>query len=565
MAKGDASMTALLYIQSGGTILVQSEHEQYDSARPTLLCFADMVQRLDPIHVYQVRPITLWQAASLGFTARWVLAFLRKHAAHPIPFAVQQQVATEMGKWGHLVLQQGAQNRIVLRGNASMLHNLEDLVWVRKHSLDRQTHGLVFASHHRAELKRVLAANGYPVLDRVGYRSAPSVPFAIEPSTTLRDYQLEAMNQFFEQSRQQSGVVVLPCGAGKTIVGVGILERLQMHALILTPNETSAQQWLREILERTTLTADEVSLYDPKRPLTPITITTYQRVAAKTRSGERRHLTLLTSYPWGIVIYDEVHVLPAPLFRLAADLQSARRLGLTATLVREDGLEAEVFSLIGPKCFEAPWKQLEEAGYLAPVRCVELRIPLTLEDTRLYEQARPRERHRIAAENKEKIRSVAELVKRHAGEQILVLGHYLGLLEDVSTELGAPLLTGKTNQAEREYWFKEFRQGNTRVLVLSRIANMAVDLPSASVAIQISGLFGSRQEEAQRLGRLLRPKTQEGVFYTLVTRDTIEQKMATHRQLYLLEQGYAYDIINAEKVASERVSVREVVGMPKRR
>lgn len=558
-------MTALLFIQSGGTLLVQSEHEDYDAARSTLLCFADLVQRLDPIHVYQVRPITLWQAASLGFTARQVLSFLRKHAAHPIPFAVQQQVATEMSKWGQLILQQGAQNRIVLRGNASLLNNLQELSWIHKNTLEQQHQGLVFSAHQRAELKRVLASNGYPAVDRVGYRRAPSIPFALALSTTLRDYQADAVNQFFEQSREQSGVVVLPCGAGKTVVGIGVLERLQMHALVLTPNETSAQQWSRELLARTTLTEEDVSLYDPKRPLTPITITTYQRVAAKNRKGDRRHLTVLTNYPWGIVVYDEVHLLPAPLFRLAADLQSARRLGLTATLVREDGLETEVFSLIGSKCYEAPWKQLEAAGYLAPVRCVEVRTPLSREDVKLYEEAKPRERHRIAAQNPQKVELVKELVAWHLGEHILVIGHYLGSLEEVANALKAPLLTGKTSQEDREYWFEQFRQGNTRVLVLSRIANMAVDLPSASVAIQISGLFGSRQEEAQRLGRLLRPKTQEGVFYTLVTRDTIEQKMAAHRQLYLLEQGYAYDIVNAEEVFSERVNAREVVGIPKRR
>lgn len=558
-------MTALLYIQSGGTLLVQSTHESYDAARPTLLCFADLVQRLEPIHVYQVKPITLWQAASLGFSARQVLSFLRTNAAHPIPFAVQQLVASEMSKWGQLILQQGAQNRIVLRGSSSVLRSLLKLPWLEKHCQERQSHGLVFALRERAELKRVLAANGYPVVDRVGYRSAPSIPFSLSPTTTLRDYQVQAVNQFFEQSREQSGVVVLPCGAGKTVVGLGVLERLQMHALILTPNETSAQQWWRETIHRTTLSEDDVSLYDPKRPLTPITITTYQRVAAKNRSGERRHLSLLTNYPWGIVVYDEVHVLPAPLFRLAADLQSARRLGLTATLVREDGLEAEVFSLIGAKCFEAPWKQLEAAGYLAPVRCVEYRIAFSEGDARLYDEAKPRERHRIAAENQRKIDVLRDLVHQHTGEQILVIGHYLELLQVASQALDAPLLTGKTSQEEREHWFNQFRQGNSRVLVLSRIANMAVDLPSASVAIQISGLFGSRQEETQRLGRLLRPKTQEGVFYTVVTRDTIEQKMAMHRQLYLLEQGYAYDIVNADEVSSERVNAREAVGMPKRR
>lgn len=558
-------MTALLYIQSGGTLLVQSQHEDYDVARPTLLCFSDLIQRLDPIHVYQLRSITLWQAASLGLTPRQVLSFLRTHAAHPTPYPVQQQIVREMGKWGQLTLQQGGQNRIVLRGDPAVLRVIRVIPWVMQRRQEEQMDGLVFSSADRAELKRVLTVQGYPVLDRIGYRSAPSIRFSLLPATILRDYQLEAVEQFFGQSREQSGVAVLPCGAGKTLVGMGVLERLQMHALILTPNETSAQQWRRELLQRTTLEETDVSLYSVKHPLSPITITTYQRVAAKSRSGERRHLSLLTNYPWGIVVYDEVHMLPAPLFRLAADLQSARRFGLTATLVREDGLEREVFSLIGPKCYEVPWKKLEDAGYLAAVRCVEVRVPPSTESDAEYDQALIRERHRIAAGNPNKALVARRLVTQHAGEHVLILGHYLDLLQTIASELDVPLLTGKTPQAEREYWFSQFRRGNLHVLVLSRIANMAVDLPSASVAIQVSGLFGSRQEEAQRLGRLLRPKTQEGVFYTLVTPNTIEQKMASHRQLYLLEQGYAYDIVDAEHVFSERVTAREVVGMLKRR
>ena len=558
-------MTALLYIQSDGTLLVQSQHEDYDVARPTLLSFADLIQRLDPIHVYQLRPITLWQAASLGLTPRQVLSFLRAYAAHPTPYPVQQQVVREMGKWGKLTLQQGGLNRIVLRGDIAVLRIIQGIAWVLQHRLEEHVEGLVFSASDRAELKRVLTVQGYPVLDRIGYQDAPSIRFSLLPSTSLRDYQFDAVKEYFRQSREQSGVAVLPCGAGKTLVGIGVLERLQMHALILTPNETSAQQWQRELFQRTTLTDTDVSLYSVKHPLSPITITTYQRVAAKTRSGERRHLSLLTNYPWGIVVYDEVHMLPAPLFRLAADLQSARRLGLTATLVREDGLEREVFSLIGPKCYEVPWKKLEDGGYLAAVRCVEVRVPLSEESDAQYEQALVRERHRIAAGNSNKARVVRRLVSQHAGEHILIIGHYLDLLQTIASELEVPLLTGKTPQAEREYWFNQFRRDNLHVLVLSRIANMAVDLPSASVAIQVSGLFGSRQEEAQRLGRLLRPKTQEGVFYTLVTPNTIEQKMSSHRQLYLLEQGYAYDIVDADYVFSERVKAREVVGMLERR
>ncbi len=555
-------MTAFLYVQGDGTLLVQSDHPAYDAARATLLTFTELSQRLDPIHVYQMRPITLWQAASLGASARGILTFLRKHAAHPIPYALQQLVVEEMSKWGKLSLQQGGNDRIVLRGDAGFVSIAKKMPGMKRLLLESQPEGLVFNSRHRADVKRLLASNGYPVFDRVGYRVAPSIPFSWLQNTELRDYQSKAIQSFFDASREHSGVVVLPCGAGKTLVGIGILQQLQMHALILTPNETSAQQWRREFLERTDLTGEEVSMYAPDKPLTPITITTYQRVTAKTRKGERPHLTTLTSYPWGIVVYDEVHMLPAPLFRLAADLQSARRLGLTATLVREDGAEADVFSLIGSKCYEVPWKQLEQAGYLASVRCVEVRVALPPAQQAVYQQAQMREKHKIASLNPAKVDVLKQILQQHTGEGVLILGHYLDLLTAIASDLNCPLLTGQTPQDERLVWLNKFRSGEIRCLVLSRIANMAVDLPSASVAIQVSGLFGSRQEEAQRLGRLLRPKTSQGVFYSLVSENTVEERMSSHRQLYLVEQGYDYEIVASQEIAQERVIDREAVGMP---
>lgn len=541
-------MTGLLYVQGDGTLLVQSDNPDYDAARADLMAFSDLVQRLDPIHVYQVRPISLWQAASTGKTARQVLAFLRQYAAHPIPYALQQLIAGEMSKWGRLALHQGARGRIVLRGCNADLDAARAVPAVRELALSDDGDGLVFSAGCRAEVKQILASAGWPVRDNVGYQDAPAISFSWDGRTQLRDYQWAAVEQFYANTRDQSGVVVLPCGAGKTIVGIAIIQALGRHALVLTPSDTSAKQWQKELLERTTLTDDDVALYHANRPLAPITITTYQKVAAKKRSGEREHLRRLTGHPWGIVVYDEVHMLPAPLFRLAADLQGARRLGLTATLVREDGAEADVFSLIGSKVFEVPWKQLEQAGYLAAVRCVEVHVPLSAADAALYERASVRERHKIAALNPAKVSVVRALLAKHPGESAMVIGHYLESLQTLAAELHCPMVSGQTPQPEREQWLEQFRSGQIRQIVLSRIANMAVDIPCASVAVQVSGLFGSRQEEAQRLGRLLRPHTKEGVFYTLVSKNTVEERTAKHRQLYLVEQGYAYDVMDAEEI-----------------
>jgi DNA excision repair protein ERCC-3 len=529
--------------------LVQSQHESYDAARQHLMTIAELVQRVDPIHVYQIRPISLWQAAASGLSAREVLQFLRTFAAHPVPYALQQLVLDEMTKWGRLTLHRGGRQRVVLRGSPADLSAVRDLPAIGDILLADQGDGLVFRLCHRAEVKRVLAQNGRPVYDVVGYQDSPSLAFQWNAGFRLRDYQAEAVERFLANPQDQSGVVVLPCGAGKTTVGIAAMQRLGRHALILTPSETSAMQWQRELLNHTSLTEAEVGLYEPGRALRPVTITTYQRVAARNAQGERVHLRRLTSHPWGIVVYDEVHMLPAPLFRLAADLQGARRLGLTATLVREDGAEADVFSLIGGKVYEVPWKQLEQAGYLAAVRCVEVRVPLDPAAARRYAASSARERHRIAALNPAKFPVVKALLEQHRGDSVLVIGHYLDSLRELALQFGCPLICGQTPQAEREHWLQQFREGKVRRIVLSRVANMAIDLPCASVAIQVSGLFGSRQEEAQRLGRLLRPETKEGVFYTLVSQNTVEERTARHRQLYLVEQGYAYSVCEARELA----------------
>lgn len=538
-------MTGLLYVQGDGTLLVQSQHDHYDAARPMLAAIAELVQRMDPLHIYRIRPLTLWQAAAVAISAREILQFLRTYAAHPLPYPLQQMIVRECRKWGLLSLQKGAGERIVLRGERSVLETLADDPEIQTMALDVHPEGIVVGLNHRGDLKRRICSLGYPVFDRAGYQLADAFDLTLRPDITLRDYQHEAVARFFQQAHAESGVIVLPCGSGKTLVGLAIAAKLRLHTLILAPTESSARQWETECRRFTTAAPTQVSRYAFGQPLTPISITTYQRVTAKTRTGVRRHLTALTEHPWGLVIYDEVHMLPAPLFRLAADLQGVRRLGLTATLVREDGADGDVFSLIGPKRYEVSWKTLEHQGFLAAIRCVQVRVPLTAADSHRYQQGTARERHRIASLNSQKLVLAEQLVAKHAGQQILVLGHYLDSLLALSARLQWPVITGQTPQAERELWLERFRRGEIRGLALSRVANMAIDLPNASVAIQLSGLFGSRQEEAQRLGRLLRPASGPGTFYSLVSSDTVEERMSAHRQMYLMEQGYSYDVEDA--------------------
>lgn len=549
-------MDALLYTQSHQTLLVQADHPQYDGARTTLVAFAELTSRMEPIHVYEIKTTTLWQAASLGFKATDILSFLRTNAIHPIPYKMQRLIVDEMSKWGQLWLQKGTAEQILLRGPSEFLHTIRKFSDIQKRVAEVRPDSLSFPISLRAELKRRLIKHGYPVLDKVGYQAAPYIAIELRPDVRLRHYQVEAIRQFFAKERDGSGVVVLPCGAGKTLVGIGIVATLHLHTLVVTPNESSARQWVSEFIAQTTIATDDVRLYAPGKPLAPITVTTYQMVTAKSRKGEMTHLLAMTSNPWGLVIYDEVHMLPAPLFRLAADLQSVRRLGLTATLVREDGAEGEVFSLIGSKCFEVPWKELEEQGFLASVTCKEIRVPLDDSMRHKYSCATLRERHRLAADNPFKHHVVRNLLNQHPDESILIMGHYVDSLHVLADELNLPILTGNSTQDERARVLEKFRTGKIRCLVLSRIANMAIDLPCASVAIQISGLFGSRQEEAQRLGRLLRPGSSAGVFYTLVSRQTLEERMAAHRQLYLVEQGYAYEVIDASELHTERVTNR---------
>jgi DNA excision repair protein ERCC-3 len=528
------------------------------------------------VHTYTITPLGLWNARASGHDAESVVDVLLDYAKHPVPHALLLDIVDVMDRWGVLTLHQSPVHGLVLESTdaALLAHLLEqpDLAGKTGARIDEAT--VTVHPSERGELKHVLLKLGHPVADRAGYVDGEAHRMALaheshEPTDadgtgagavttasvagssgtaggdpqawSLRPYQQRAVDTFLAG---ESGVVVLPCGAGKTIVGAAAMARVSTTTLILVTNSVSAKQWKAELLRRTTLTEDEIGEYSGSvKEIRPVTIATYQVLTTR-RKGSYLHLELLDARDWGLVVYDEVHLLPAPVFRLTASLQARRRLGLTATLVREDGREDEVFSLIGPKQFEVPWKEIERDGFIASATCHEIRVPLASDMRRAYGSAEGEDRYRMAATADTKVPVVRQLVAEHPESQILVIGQYIDQLEELGEALNAPVLTGKTPEREREELYADFRAGRVRVLVVSKVANFSVDLPEASVAIQVSGAFGSRQEEAQRLGRILRPKAhaEAATFYTVVTADTVDERFAGHRRRFLTEQGYAYTI-----------------------
>ncbi len=539
-------MSSNLTLQSDQTFLLDADQLDADAAHLSVAPFAELVKTPGPLHHYRLTPLSLWNAAAAGWSAADVVAALAAHADHPVPPAMSAFIERQMAGYGRLWLEDEG-DMLALRSNdATLLRRVTDDPSVTGLLLRRvDAHAWLRDPAQRGNLKRALLALDCPVDDRATYR--PGAPLALSPRTgrmALRDYQREAVERV---SRHGSGVVVLPCGAGKTVVGIGLIAARQTDTLILTPSIVSARQWAAELLDKTTLPAESIGEYSGERKqIRPITLATYQALTHKpdAANGERPHLSLFGARDWGLIIYDEVHLLPAPVFRLVADLQATLRLGLTATLVREDRLERDVFALIGPTRYQAGWKQLERAGWIAEALCTEVRVALDGAERLRYVAAARAEQARIAAENGRKVAAVRRLAESHRGEPLLVIGQYLSQLQGIATVLQAPLITGRTPNGEREALYQRFRQGAIERLVVSKVANYAVDLPDASVAIQVSGAFGSRQEEAQRLGRILRPKAGGGQahFYTLVSADTVEQTHAARRQRFLIEQGYTYRI-----------------------
>lgn len=536
-----------LIVQSDRTVLLEVANPLAEDARHDLAIFAELERAPEHIHTYRITRLGLWNARAAGHTAEDMLGTLERYAKFPVPQTVAVDMRETVARYGRLVVDRTDDGALRLRSDdMPVLTEVAGAKRIAPLLTDRiDDTSFLVEPWARGQLKQELVKLGWPAEDLAGYTPGTPHPIDLEQDGWhLRDYQQKAVDNFFDGG---SGVVVLPCGAGKTLVGAGAMATAKTTTLILVTNTVSARQWRDELLRRTSLSKEEIGEYSGQtKEIRPVTIATYQILTAK-RKGEYAHLALLDALDWGLVVYDEVHLLPAPVFKLTAELQARRRLGLTATLVREDGREGDVFSLIGPKRFDAPWKEIEAQGFISPAACYEVRIDLPQSERLAYAASADDERYRLAATAPAKLDVVRQLVLRHAGERILVIGQYLDQIDELAEALGAPQLTGATPVDERERLFQEFRDGRTPVLVVSKVANFSVDLPEATVAIQVSGSFGSRQEEAQRLGRLLRPK-ESGLsanFYTLVARDTVDQDFAQNRQRFLAEQGYSYTILDA--------------------
>ncbi len=542
-----------LIVQSDRTVLLEVAHPQAETARHELAVFAELERAPEHIHTYRITRLGLWNARAAGHDAEAMLDTLDRWSRFPVPASVSTDIRESVNRYGRLIIERNDDGELVLRStDAAVLSEVSRNKRIAPLLIGRPSpDSYLIDAWARGHIKQELLKIGWPAEDLAGY--TPGTPHPIdlaEDGWSLRPYQRQAVESFSEGG---SGVVVLPCGAGKTLVGAGAMADTRTTTLILVTNTVSARQWRDELLRRTSLTPDEIGEYSGQvKEIKPVTIATYQILTAK-RKGQYAHLALLDALDWGLVLYDEVHLLPAPVFKLTADLQARRRLGLTATLVREDGREGDVFSLIGPKRFDAPWKEIEAQGFISPAACYEVRIDLPADERLEYAAAADEDRYRLAATAPAKIDVARRLVERHPGERVLIIGQYLDQIDELAEALNAPQITGSTPIPEREELFQGFRDGSIPLLVVSKVANFSVDLPEASVAIQVSGSFGSRQEEAQRLGRLLRPKQSNHTasFYTLIARDTVDQDFAQNRQRFLAEQGYAYTILDADGIDAE--------------
>ena len=541
-------MSGPLIVQSDRTVLLETDHPDAQDARHELAIFAELERAPEHIHTYRITKLGLWNARAAGHDANYILEGLRKYSKFPLPPLVEAEIENTIARFGKLTIERDERGLLLSSDSIAVLTEVGSNKKIQELLEGRQEAGYRVRDWARGQLKQQLLKLGWPAQDNAGY--TPGTPHEIDLATNSwapRQYQLDAVAKFVEGG---SGVVVLPCGAGKTIVGAAAMAQVKTNTLILVTNTVAARQWRDELLSKTSLTEDEIAEYSgSSKELAPVTIATYQILTTK-KKGEFLHLALLNARDWGLILYDEVHLLPAPIFKMTADLQARRRLGLTATLVREDGRESDVFSLIGPKRFDAPWKEIEQQGYIAPAKCYEVRAMLPDDERMDYAIADADGRFRIASTAKAKLAIMRRILKKHQGEPTLIIGQYLDQIAEVAEALGVPKLTGETPVDEREALFKKFRSGEISALVVSKVANFSVDLPEASVAIQISGAFGSRQEEAQRLGRLLRPKEdgRSAAFYTIVSKDTVEQDFAQNRQRFLAEQGYSYEIMDDNEI-----------------
>ena len=544
-----------LIVQSDKTLLLDIDHSMSTECRRAIAPFAELERSPEHIHTYRLTNLGLWNARAAGHDAEMVIDTLIKYSRYAVPHSILVDVAETMSRYGRLRLEADPIHGLILITTDTAV--LEEVIRAKKIApllgarIDAET--ITVLPSQRGQIKQSLLRLGWPAEDFAGYVDGQAHEInLVQKDWKIRPYQELAAEGFWHGG---SGVVVLPCGAGKTIVGAAAMAHAKATTLILVTNTVAARQWRDELLKRTTLNEDEIGEYSgAKKEIRPVTIATYQ-VMTKKKNGVYAHLDLFDSYDWGLIIYDEVHLLPAPIFRFTADIQSRRRLGLTATLVREDGMEGEVFSLIGPKRFDVPWKEIEAQGYIAPAECIEVRVNLTETERLAYATAEPENRYRNCATTRTKRDVVEALVEKHVEDQVLVIGQYIDQLDELSEVLGAPLIKGETPVKEREILFNKFRTGEIKCLVVSKVANFSIDLPDATIAIQVSGAFGSRQEEAQRLGRILRPKSdgRGAKFYSVISRDTIDQDFAQNRQRFLAEQGYSYKIIDADDVFQGKI------------
>jgi DNA excision repair protein ERCC-3 len=542
-----------LIVQSDKTLLLDIDHILSDECRRAIAAFAELEKSPEHIHTYRLTPLGLWNARASGHDAEQVVDVLLKYSRYAVPHSLLVDIAETMSRYGRLRLEAHPVHGLILVSNDPAV--LKEVTRGKKVApmlglqLDEET--IVVHPGQRGFLKQALLKLGWPAEDFAGYVDGEHHEISLkQDGWKIRKYQELAAEGFWHGG---SGVVVLPCGAGKTIVGAAAMAHAKATTLILVTNTVAARQWREELLKRTDLNEDDIGEYSgAKKEIRPVTIATYQVMTTR-KQGVYAHLDLFDAIDWGLIIYDEVHLLPAPIFRFTADIQSRRRLGLTATLVREDGMEGEVFSLIGPKRFDVPWKEIEAQGYIAPADCVEVRITLTDAERLNYATAEQEDRYRFCATSQTKKDVAIALARQHANDQVLVIGQYLEQLDQLSEALGVPVIKGETPVKERERLFALFRTGEIKCLVVSKVANFSIDLPEATIAIQVSGTFGSRQEEAQRLGRILRPKAdgRTARFYSLVARDTVDQDFAQNRQRFLAEQGYAYRIIDADEVINK--------------
>jgi DNA excision repair protein ERCC-3 len=557
-----------LIVQADRSVLVEVDNPRYAAARDALAPFAELEKSPEHIHTYRITPLSLWNAAAAGLTADAMLEVLQTYSKFPVPGNLAADVQELVSRYGRVRLEKASDGLRLVCPDKTLLAELARQPKLRAYLKEKDgPDGFRIEAAHRGVLKQALITLGYPAEDLAGYTDGAALAVGLRTLGRsglpfhVRDYQRAAAEAFHAGGdvRGGSGVIVLPCGAGKTIVGIAAMALLQRNTLVLTTSITSVKQWHREILDKTDLRDEDVAEYTGEtKALAPVTLATYQILAWRPdKSDEYPHFKLFDERDWGLIVYDEVHLLPAPVFRVTAQIQARRRLGLTATLVREDGREGDVFSLIGPKKYDVPWRELETRGFIAEAVCTEVRValpePLRLE----YAVAEWRNKYRIASENPVKDDVVAVLLERYRDKRVLIIGQYLRQLRDISRRFDIPMITGSTTNIDREQLYSRFRTGEQRHLVLSKVGNFAIDLPDANVLIQVSGSFGSRQEEAQRLGRVLRPKSGGDVahFYTLVTRDTREIDFAHHRQMFLTEQGYSYAIADGVDVLTGKAEL----------